>query len=277
MAQPGKSNEQMRDCIFQCITSCLPDSLSKEIKHAAVDQVRGLSMQLLVKEKLDLYFQNATELCVCDGVYRGSMVTAYIEKPRTIILAVVQAGNDIANQSIIRKSKAFDKDGRRTVGVITKPDLINWGAEARIALLSKGLDTTKLKLGFYLLKNPTPNELKDGITAGQRETNEMRFFTSSPSDGESRMSECRFVYENVLKRSQQPVSWLVRCRRISISVAISRVPICKYLKCQSALLSHECGQPPISFVFKHAILTVSDLDVGSAMDCMGDCARLYGI
>jgi GTPase SAR1 family protein len=108
------------------------------------------------------------------------MVTAYIEKPRTIILAVVQAGNDIANQSIIRKSKAFDRDGRRTVGIITKPDLINRGAEARIALLSKGLDTTKLKLGFYLLKNPTPNELKDGITAIQRETNEMKFFTSSP-------------------------------------------------------------------------------------------------
>ena len=44
------------------------------------------------------------------------MVDSYIEKPRTIILAVVQASNDIANQSIIKKSKQFDKAGQRTVG-----------------------------------------------------------------------------------------------------------------------------------------------------------------
>jgi hypothetical protein len=108
------------------------------------------------------------------------MVTSYIEKPRTIILAVVQAGNDIANQSIIRKSKEFDKTGRRTVGIITKPDLINERAEIRIAALAKGHDTTKLKLGFYLLKNPNIKELEDHITAEQRIANELRFFNSSP-------------------------------------------------------------------------------------------------
>jgi hypothetical protein len=108
------------------------------------------------------------------------MVTSYIEKPRTIILAVVQAGNDIANQSIIRKSKEFDKAGRRTVGIITKPDLINERAEIRIAALAKGQDTTKLKLGFYLLKNPNIKELENRITAEQRITNERHFFNSSP-------------------------------------------------------------------------------------------------
>lgn len=33
------------------------------------------------------------------------LVDTYIEKPRTIIICVVQASNDIANQSIVRKSK----------------------------------------------------------------------------------------------------------------------------------------------------------------------------
>ena len=108
------------------------------------------------------------------------MVDSYIEKPRTIILAVVQANNDIANQSIIRKSKHFDKAGQRTVGIITKPDLINESAEVRIAALAKNEDTTKLKLGFFLLKNPTPVELKNGITLEQRSALEQRFFQSSP-------------------------------------------------------------------------------------------------
>lgn len=108
------------------------------------------------------------------------MVDSYIEKPRTIILAIVQASNDIANQSIIRKSKELDKLGQRTVGVITKPDLINKGTEGRIALLAKNQDTTKLQLGFYILKNPTPEEMKQSITAKQRYSNEINFFNASP-------------------------------------------------------------------------------------------------
>lgn len=108
------------------------------------------------------------------------MVDSYIEKPRTIILAIVQASNDIANQSIIRKSKKYDKGGSRTVGVITKPDLIIRGTEGRIALLAKNEDTTKLELGFYMLKNPNFMEMQQGVTSEQRSANELRFFGSSP-------------------------------------------------------------------------------------------------
>ncbi|KAL8646345.1 MAG: hypothetical protein Q9226_006899, partial [Calogaya cf. arnoldii] len=108
------------------------------------------------------------------------LVDSYAANPRTIILAVVQAGNDIANQGIIRKSRHFDKAGQRTVGVITKPDLINRGTEKRIALLAKNLDTTKLQLGYFLVKNPTPTELASGITPDQRQRGEVTFFQSSP-------------------------------------------------------------------------------------------------
>ncbi|MCJ1460236.1 hypothetical protein MMC28_010615 [Mycoblastus sanguinarius] len=76
------------------------------------------------------------------------LVDSYVANPRTIILAVVQANNDIANQGIIQKSRRFDQAGERTVGIITKPDLINEGTQKRIALLAKNEDTTKLKLGF---------------------------------------------------------------------------------------------------------------------------------
>ena len=44
------------------------------------------------------------------------LVDSYVQNMRTIILAVVQANNDIANQGIIQKSKKFDKDGERTTG-----------------------------------------------------------------------------------------------------------------------------------------------------------------
>lgn len=109
-----------------------------------------------------------------------SLVDKYIANPRTIILAVVQAGNDIANQSIIMKSRIVDPDGERTVGIITKPDLINEGSQKRIALLAKNQDTTKLKLGYFLLKNPTPKELESHISPQERKDKELAFFQSSP-------------------------------------------------------------------------------------------------
>ncbi|KAI9835372.1 MAG: hypothetical protein M1838_005315 [Thelocarpon superellum] len=108
------------------------------------------------------------------------MVESYLTNPRTIILAVVQASNDVDNQRIIQLARQFDPQGERTVGIITKPDLINVGTEGRIALLARNGDTTKLRLGWFLLKNPTPIELSEGITTSEREHEEDAFFRSAP-------------------------------------------------------------------------------------------------
>jgi hypothetical protein len=108
------------------------------------------------------------------------LVDRYPENSRTIILAVVQAGNDVANQSIIRKSRKFDVDGKGTAGIITKPDPINEGSEKRIALLAKNQDTAKLKLGYFLLKIPSPAELDSQIDTQNRESRELLLFQTSP-------------------------------------------------------------------------------------------------
>ncbi|KAL6900374.1 P-loop containing nucleoside triphosphate hydrolase protein [Trichoderma evansii] len=109
-----------------------------------------------------------------------SMVNSYLGQSRTIILAVLQAGNDMANQPIIKLAKTHDTLGQRTVEIITKPDLINQGAEAKLAQVAKNQDNIKLKLGFFLLKNPSPSELKERLTMKERSSLEQRFFSSSP-------------------------------------------------------------------------------------------------
>jgi GTP-binding protein EngB required for normal cell division len=108
------------------------------------------------------------------------LVDSYMSSHRSIILAVVQAGNDISNQPVIKKSKHFDPNGQRTIGAITKPDLINRGTEARIALLSRNEDTMKLQLGFFLLKSPAPEEMARASSAASREELESRFFDTEP-------------------------------------------------------------------------------------------------
>ncbi|EED11765.1 dynamin GTPase, putative [Talaromyces stipitatus ATCC 10500] len=98
------------------------------------------------------------------------LVDSYLENPRTIILAVVPASSD--------RARHYDPAGYRTVGIITKPDLINAGTETRIARLASNLDRTKLNLGFFLVKNPSPAELQKGITISDRRRAEVDFFSA---------------------------------------------------------------------------------------------------
>lgn len=111
------------------------------------------------------------------------MVEYYISNPRIIILAVVHASNDIANQGIILIPRRVDKAGQGMVGIITKVDYVNPGAEGRIALLANNHHSTDLRLGYFLAKNPTLKGLANGITT--EEGRGMRSGTFSPLRGDS--------------------------------------------------------------------------------------------
>ncbi|KAL4941105.1 hypothetical protein BDV06DRAFT_229883 [Aspergillus oleicola] len=112
------------------------------------------------------------------------LVDSYLENSRTIILAVVPASSDVDTQGIIQRARNFDKAGHRTVGIITKPDLINIGTESRVARLAKNLESTRLNLGFFLVKNPSPADLEKGITAVERRKAELEFFTTGAWKGQ---------------------------------------------------------------------------------------------
>lgn len=75
------------------------------------------------------------------------MVGKHLSNPRSIILygdsdpemnlltdlrAVVPANVDIATQEIIQMAEDADPHGQRTLGVLTKPDLVDKGAEDKV-------------------------------------------------------------------------------------------------------------------------------------------------
>lgn len=55
------------------------------------------------------------------------LVECYMKSERSIILAVVSAMNEFANQIVLRKARDVDTDGKRTIGIITKPDTLRVG------------------------------------------------------------------------------------------------------------------------------------------------------
>jgi GTP-binding protein EngB required for normal cell division len=82
------------------------------------------------------------------------VVWSYMQEPRSIILAVVSAKNDVANQIVLRLARELDHQGNRTLGVITKPDILVAGSatEAMFVSLAKNQDV-EFRLGWHVLKN----------------------------------------------------------------------------------------------------------------------------
>lgn len=55
------------------------------------------------------------------------LVLKYIANPNSIILAVVTANTDMATSESLAIAKDVDPDGRRTLAVVTKLDLMDAG------------------------------------------------------------------------------------------------------------------------------------------------------
>lgn len=55
------------------------------------------------------------------------LVVKYIANPNSIILAVVTANTDMATSESLKIAKDVDPDGRRTLAVVTKLDLMDAG------------------------------------------------------------------------------------------------------------------------------------------------------
>lgn len=84
----------------------------------------------------------------------SSLVRKYMANTRSIILAVVSAKNDYANQIVTKLAREVDPSGLRTLGIITKPDTLHVGSESEKAFLdlAKNEDVF-FRLGWHLLKN----------------------------------------------------------------------------------------------------------------------------
>lgn len=83
----------------------------------------------------------------------NQIVDSYIKKPRTIVLAVLQACVDQTNQDITEKIKEY-KAEHRTIGIITKPDTLKSGSEqerwwVELAHNRKGINL----MGWHFIKN----------------------------------------------------------------------------------------------------------------------------
>lgn len=104
-----------------------------------------------------------------------NMVLEYMENPRSVMLAVVPANVDVATQEILELARDVDPNGDRTLGVLTKPDLVDEGTEPRVVDLVEGRARV-MKLGWHVVRNPGQQQLSDNSV--DRQQLEADFFRS---------------------------------------------------------------------------------------------------
>ncbi|KAK7030959.1 hypothetical protein VNI00_013906 [Paramarasmius palmivorus] len=123
------------------------------------------------------------------------MVESYIKKPSCIILLTVSCETDFMNQGALQLAKKFDKDGKRTVGVLTKPDRIERGDEHEWLGFIRG-QTQPLRNNWFCVKQPSTADLQRGITWNEARDKENRFFSMM-----SPWSEIEAMYQKYLRTS----------------------------------------------------------------------------
>ncbi|CAI0556970.1 unnamed protein product [Linum tenue] len=106
-----------------------------------------------------------------------TMIMSYIKKPSCLILAVTAANADLANSDALQIAGIADPDGYRTIGIITKLDIMDRGTDARNLLLGKVIP---LRLGYVGVVNRSQEDINLNRTIKDALAAEERFFRSHP-------------------------------------------------------------------------------------------------
>jgi interferon-induced GTP-binding protein Mx1 len=109
----------------------------------------------------------------------NAMLNHFLQQPRTCILAVVPANQDLACSEILERAKQVDPDGTRTIGVLTKPDLVDDGAERQVVQVLANV-TKPLKHGYFMVKNRSQKDLNEKKSWEEAKEEEALYFKTSP-------------------------------------------------------------------------------------------------
>ncbi|KAI1757990.1 P-loop containing nucleoside triphosphate hydrolase protein [Xylaria castorea] len=189
-AAASGSSHQFSRTIFNQDT--LPEIISEATKQMRIRQgsKKGFSRDVLRVEVtgphvpsltlVDLpgFFHSETEdQTIEDRKIVRQLANSYMKQPKSIILAVVSANHNLANQIVVEEARRHDPNRERTLGVITKPDLAGRGSqdEKKYLQLAKAQESVhKLRLGWHVLRNRPEGE--EQTTTEDRDAEEEAFF-----------------------------------------------------------------------------------------------------
>lgn len=107
-----------------------------------------------------------------------TLISEYIAKPNSLVLAVSPANVDIVNSEALKLARYVDPMGKRTIGVLTKLDLMDHGTNALDILSGR---VYPLKLGFIGVVNRSQQDIQGNKSLADALQAEADFFRHHPA------------------------------------------------------------------------------------------------
>lgn len=105
------------------------------------------------------------------------MARTYVKGDNAIILAVTPANADLATSDALHLAREVDPSGDRTIGVLTKLDIMDPGTNARDVLNGSAV---RLKHGWIGIVNRGQADIVAGMAMDKARAKELAFFRASP-------------------------------------------------------------------------------------------------
>ncbi|XP_072825550.1 interferon-induced GTP-binding protein Mx1 [Vicugna pacos] len=168
-----------------------PLQVEKEVNQAQIaiaGEGVGISHELI---SLEVSSPNVPDLTLIDlpGITRvavgnqphdieyqiKSLIRKYIQRQETINLVVVPCNVDIATTEALRMAQEVDPDGDRTIGILTKPDLVDKGTEDKVVDVVRNL-VFHLKKGYMVVKCRGQQDIQARLSLAKALQREQAFF-----------------------------------------------------------------------------------------------------
>lgn len=106
------------------------------------------------------------------------MILKYVTKPNAIILAVTAANTDLANSDGLKLAREVDPEGLRTIGVLTKVDLMDQGTDVIDILAGRVIP---LRLGYVPVVNRGQRDIETKKSISKALSAEREYFENHAS------------------------------------------------------------------------------------------------
>ncbi|XP_070848763.1 interferon-induced GTP-binding protein Mx-like [Chaetodon trifascialis] len=103
------------------------------------------------------------------------LIQRFITKQETISLVVVPCNVDIATTEALKMAQEVDPDGERSLGILTKPDLVDKGAEGNVVDIVHN-EVIHLKKGYMIVRCRGQKEITDKVSLSEAIEREKAFF-----------------------------------------------------------------------------------------------------
>ncbi|XP_055975355.1 interferon-induced GTP-binding protein Mx1 [Sorex fumeus] len=107
------------------------------------------------------------------------LIRKYISKEQTINLVVVPCNVDIATTEALSMAREVDPEGDRTIGILTKPDLVDRGTEDKVVDVVQNL-VYHLKKGYTIVKCRGQQDIQERLGLAMALEKEKLFFQVHP-------------------------------------------------------------------------------------------------